>query len=374
MASKTKRPPRRSSVLEGCATTEGTARYAARFAARFEPGHFRPLGPTACRASSIGLGTYLGGCTDDDDAQYAASIALALGSGINLLDTAINYRCQRSERAVGAALARAVRDERTARDEVIVCTKGGYVPLDGEQPTSRREYEEYLDEVFLQPGIIDRAELVGGAHCIAPRFLEHQIARSRANLGVATLDVYYLHNPEQQLDAVDRELFRYRLRAAFEMLEQCRGAGHIVQYGCATWDGLRAAPGTPAHLSLAELVQIAREVGGDAHGFRVVQLPLNLAMSEAAREATQELAGGQRVTVLQAAAELGVSVIASASLLQARLASHLPAELHRALPGLDTDAQRAIAFVRALPVVTSALVGMRTPAHVMENLGAARAR
>ena len=38
------------------------------------------------------------------------------------------------------------------------------------------------------------------------------------------------------------------------------------------------------------------------------------------------------------------------------------------LEGLDTDAQRALQFVRSTPGVAVALVGMKTVAHVEENL------
>jgi hypothetical protein len=68
---------------------------------------------------------------------------------------------------------------------------------------------------------------------------------------------------------------------------------------------------------------------------------------------------------------LGVAVVASAPLLQSTLARGLPPQLRDALPGLDTDAQRALAFVRALPVA-AALVGMKRTAHLEENLRAAR--
>ena len=70
---------------------------------------------------------------------------------------------------------------------------------------------------------------------------------------------------------------------------------------------------------------------------------------------------------LHAAAELGISVVASASLLQARLASGLPPQVREALPGFATDAQRALAFVASLPV-SAALAGMRSIAHLDENL------
>ena len=97
-------------------------------------------------------------------------------------------------------------------------------------------------------------------------------------------------------------------------------------------------------------------------------------MSEAVRTPTQRLGGRRVVPLLQAAAELGVSIVASASLMQSRLTSGLPPAVQDSFPKLATDAQRAIAFVRSLPGVSSALVGMRTSGHVSENIGAALKR
>jgi aryl-alcohol dehydrogenase-like predicted oxidoreductase len=57
--------------------------------------------------------------------------------------------------------------------------------------------------------------------------------------------------------------------------------------------------------------------------------------------------------------------------MQSKLAQDLPPAVREALPHLATDAQRAIAFVRGMPGVTTALVGMRELSHVAENLGAA---
>jgi aryl-alcohol dehydrogenase-like predicted oxidoreductase len=321
--------------------------------------------------SSIGLGTYLGECIDADDAAYTDTAHHALASGLNLLDTAINYRCQRSESALGRALSRAVRGGTVARDEVAVCTKGGYIPLDGEPPTNREAYQAYLAREYFDPGIITPADVVAGGHCLAPAYLATQIARSRANLAIEAIDVYYLHNPEQQLDAITPDQLADRLRAAFALLEERCARGEISVYGCATWNGFRVPPEARGHLDLSALVALAREVGGDRHHFRVVQLPVNLVLTEAVRAPTQQL-DGHRVTLLQAAAELGITVIASATLLQAKLAENLPPQMRQALPGLSTDAQRAIAFVRSLPVITAALVGMKSRQHLKENLGAGK--
>ena len=92
-------------MLTGRATPEATARYRDRHPTLRDAGHFRQLPPVAGELwlSSIGLGTYLGEPDDAADVEYTQAIVAALRSGINVLDTAINYRHQRSERNIGEA-------------------------------------------------------------------------------------------------------------------------------------------------------------------------------------------------------------------------------------------------------------------------------
>jgi aryl-alcohol dehydrogenase-like predicted oxidoreductase len=286
---------------------------------------------------------------------------------VNVLDTAVNYRHQRSERAVGAALAAAVKAGAARRDEVIVATKGGYLAFDGDVPPDPRAY---FGATYVKTGLIKTGDLVG-SHCITPRLLLDQLERSRANLGLETLDVYYVHNPEQQLDEIEPSALLERLRRAFEALEGAVAAGKIRLYGTATWNGLRVNQGERGYLSLAELVGVAREVGGSGHHFRVVQLPYNLAMPEAFTRANQKLDGSGFFSTLDAARHLGVYVMASASVLQGKLAHGLPAQFSDLVPGLATDAQRALQFVRSTPGIGTALVGMKSVAHVDENLAVA---
>jgi aryl-alcohol dehydrogenase-like predicted oxidoreductase len=365
------RAPRKADrLIAGCATREGTERYRGRHASRHAEDFYRPLADVLS-VSSIGLGTYLGECDDKTDAEYAEAAALAVRSGINLLDSAINYRCQRSERALGEAIRTLVSSGAEARDEIVLCTKAGYIPLDGAPPPTRREYDAHLKTQYFDPGIASPEEVVAGGHCIAPRYLADQVQRSRRNLGVSTIDIHYLHNPEQQLDALSRDAFAGAIAAAFTQLEQEVAAGNIGCYGCATWNGFRVAPGDKSHLSLAGLLKIAETVGGTDHHFRVIQLPISLAMPEAVRVPTQPV-GNAVVPLLQAAGELGITVIASAPLMQGQLTRGLPAKLAEAFPDLATDAQRALAFVRSLPRVTAALVGMKSPNHLREQLDAVK--
>src|SRR5258706_16996 len=86
----------------GSATLEGTIRYRERFKDRAAENHFREQ--QHLWLSSIGTGTYLGNPDDETDARYTTAISRALELGANVIDTAANYRFQRSERAIGEAL------------------------------------------------------------------------------------------------------------------------------------------------------------------------------------------------------------------------------------------------------------------------------
>jgi aryl-alcohol dehydrogenase-like predicted oxidoreductase len=352
--------------MTGLATPAGTACFRDAMAGRTPGAHFRNLDGLV--VSSIGLGTYLGGEDDAADRSYGEAIVDAANLGCNLFDAAINYRAQRSERVLGQALLALGRELGVGRDQLVVCTKGGYIPSDGGVPV---DPAQYVHDTYLRTGILRPEDVVGGGHAMTPRFLEDQLARSLRNLALAGVDVYYVHNPETQLAQVPRAEFLRRIRAAFELLEAQVAAGRVGRYGVATWHGFRKPSDAPDHLSLQELVREAEAVGGHAHHFKVIQLPYNLAMPEAYAAATQ-VVDGDRLTVTEAAARLGVAVVASAAILQGQLSRRLPQALADALPGLTTSAQRALQFVRSTPGITAALVGMARREHVAENLEVAR--
>jgi aryl-alcohol dehydrogenase-like predicted oxidoreductase len=341
------------------ATLEGTTRYANRFAGRAVDGHFREAHGLVL--SSLGIGTYLGQPDPKVDASYTAAIVAAVESGINFIDAAINYRFQRSERSIAAAIKQLV-SKGFSRDEIVVCTKGGYLTPDGSMPAEPTEY--FLHE-YIRPGIFTPKDLVAGSHCMTPRFLENQLSRSLRNLALDCIDVYYLHNPETQLSEVSRPDFLERVRDAFIYLESAADAGKIQFYGLATWNGFRQEAKSHEAMQLAELAQIAADIAGEKHRFRFVQLPFNMGMTEALTLGNQSIGGKDR-TVMEAASELGITLVASASLLQGQVARNLPAFVAQAL-GLENDAERALQFVRSSPGITTALVGMSRVEHVLAN-------
>jgi aryl-alcohol dehydrogenase-like predicted oxidoreductase len=348
------------------ATPGGTKRYVERLSSKIDRSHFRQR--QDLYISTVGLGTYLGHWDERTDKMYCEAVKRAIELGSNVIDSAINYRFQRSERAIGLALKQLFDAGKASRDEIIVATKGGFFPFENEPPRDPRGW--ILDNV-IRNGAAKPEEIVGGSHCMSPGYLENQLARSLENLGLDTIDIYYIHNPETQLGAVTRDEFNRRLRAAFEFLERAVADGRIQFYGTATWNGYRQPPGSRDSLSLGEIVEIAREVAGEDHHFRVIQLPYNLAMPEAITEPNQ-LVDGEQLSPLMAADRLGITVMCSASIHQAKLTQNLPSFVRDALVGLNTDAQRAIQFVRSTPGVTTALVGMSQRSHVEENLAVAK--
>ncbi len=341
------------------ATTEGTKRYAESFSSRAADGHFREV--HGLMLSSIGIGTYLGQPDERTDAAYATAVVAAVESGINVADAAINYRFQRSERSIGAALVQ-LEGKGYTRDQLVLCTKAGYLTPDGKMPG---DPNQYFFQEYIQRGIFSAKDIAAGSHCIAPRFLQDQISRSMANLGVNCIDVFYLHNPETQLGEISKVQFLGRIREAFYYLESAVRTGKIHFYGVATWNGFRQEARARDSMQLSEFDAVAKEIAGDNHHFRFVRLPFNLGMTEALTLGNQSV-DGKIMTIMEASEELNITLIASASLLQGQVASNLPEFVGEAL-GLDSDAERALQFVRSSPGITTALVGMSREEHVRAN-------
>jgi aryl-alcohol dehydrogenase-like predicted oxidoreductase len=341
------------------ATKDGTTRYAGRFGGGAADGHFREAHGLVL--SSLGMGTYLGQPDDKTDGGYTAAAVAAVESGINVIDAAINYRFQRSERNIGTAIKQ-LAQKGFSREEFVLCTKAGYLTPDGSMPP---DANEYFFREYIQPGVFSPKDIVAGSHCMTPRFLENQLGRSLQNLGVECLDVYYLHNPETQLGEVSRPDFLERVRDAFIYLESAAAAGQIQFYGMATWNGFRQEARARDAMQLGEFAQLARDIAGEKHRFRFVQLPFNLAMTEALTLGNQSIGGRDR-TVMEAASELDITLVASASLLQGQVTRNLPPFVGEAL-GLENDAERALQFVRSSPGITTALVGMSHVEHVRAN-------
>lgn len=340
-------------MIPGCATPEATAEFASSSGALRE--NYRVF--DGLTLSNVGMGTYLGAEDAETDSAVERAVSESVRAGMNVVDTAINYRSQRAERAVGRAVA-GLAGGGIGRESLFVSTKSGYVTADSEEGS---EFWPYVTREYVSSGLIGEGEITPQYHCASVRYLEDQVERSRRNLGLECIDLAYLHNyVEGQSGSTDRADMPARLSEIFEMYERKRKEGAIKYYGMATWESLRAEQGSSALMALDEAVSAAEKAGGPGHGFRFVQLPFNLYYDQALLRRNH--AGGAE-SALQAAGRLGVGVFASVPLMQGRLLKQgVMPEFGDLPPNL-----RALQFVRSSPAVVAPLVGHKDPAHVSDN-------
>ncbi len=309
------------------------------------------------KLSELGVGTYLGELDQKTSQGYREVIKTALQRGINVVDTAIVYRYMKSERDIGEVL------REVPRDKVIVSTKGGYVPYDVD---SGIDPKDYFYENFVNTGIIKLEEMTPQGHYLSAKFIEWCLNKSLENMNTDYVNIYFLHNPEEQLNFFDRKTFNTKIRECFEYLEFEVKRGRVRYYGLATWGGFRVSPASRQYLNLAELLGIAEQVAGQEHHFRFIQLPYNLGMPEAYTLKNQEV-DGQRLSTLEACERLGVYTYISASIYQGRVIGRVPQELKQKLK-VEKDVHASLQFVLSTPGVGTALVGMSKLEHLEENL------
>ncbi len=362
------KPSRRENeLIPGRATTAGTRAFADRQHASSD--HFSR--PDALWLASIGFGTLRGDPGGVDDLLYRSSLADYLEAAGNVVDTALSDRFQTSERAIGQALRRALREQKVAREEIVVVTKGGALTPDGERVRDHTSAQRDLYTSYIDTGILAFEDIHRG-HAMTKRFLLDQIERSRHNLGLETLDYYLVQEPEIHLRELGVDGFRAGLGEAFEALELAVSRGWIGAYGLATWEGFLLPDSDRGHLSIADLFEIALDVGSADHHLRALQLPYGLAMGEGAVLASQLGPDGASRAILESLCNTGTAVFASAPLYGGRLVGRVPAFVRQAFPEAKSDATAALQFARSTAPVSCAVVGMRDAAHVAENMALAR--
>ena len=302
--------------------------------------------------------------------HYIEGIKQAIRSGINLIDTASNYRYGQSEKEIGEALIELGSEVK--REELIICSKGGFIQLD--YPFPANPYT-WIDENMIQSGLATKDDIELDQHCMTPDYLEYSCKKSLQNLGVDSLDIYYLHNPEMQLSKLGEKAFYKLIEKVFTRFENLADDGLFKSYGVAVWNGFTSDD--LELLSLEKLVAIAKKVGGENHRFKYIQLPFNMAKTNAYTKITQKVAGDS-CTIIQAAHRLKIGVISSSSLLQMNLfkKSFTP-ETGVVLDSsmtLQSDIQLALQFVRSTPGIISSLFGSKVPMHIKENCEISKVR
>ena len=350
-------------TVEGFATSEGTKNYTEYAISQGRPiSHFKSF--DSLHLSSIGMGTYLGQPSEEDDQAIENAVFESVKSGaVNVIDTAINYRAMRSEKSIGRALLRLVKDKIISRDQIFISTKNGYITNDGDYPNI--DVMEYIHRMYVQTDVITVDDISSGYNIINPNYLAKCIDKSLMNMHVSSIDLVYIHNAfESWYQDVSREQFMEMLVKAFEVYEKYRAKNKIRYYGMATWTCFRVPPTSPEYLSLEQAVKCAESVGGKDHGFRFIQLPYNLAYSEALLLRNQSVGSEENLTILQAAEKLNIGIFTSIPLFQGRL-------LRSQIPdygGISDPIAKLVQIIRSSPSVIAPLIGQKKAEHVEENL------
>ena len=311
--------------------------------------------------SNVGIGTYLGDPNSQTDEMVINAVKKSILSGINVIDTAINYRAQKSERNIGKALSELITENLIKREQVFICTKNGYVTNDGD---IQEDFMQYVMRELGQPGIVKEGDISAGYHCMTIPYLEDQLERSLKNLDLECIDLMYLHNAVEGHTEMSKTEFLDNLKKVFEFYETKRNEGKIRFYGMATWECFRVSSDNPLFLSLEDIVKLAEEIGGAEHGFRFIQLPFNLHFDQAMLSKIQAINGEQK-TILESAIKLGIGVFTSVPLMQGRLIEWAKSKplFANLLPSVGL-----LQFIRSTPGVLSPLIGQKSSQHVDENL------
>ena len=350
-------------TLEGYATPQGTKKYTENAISQRRPrSHFKTF--DNLHLSSIGMGTYLGQLSKEDDQAVENAVYQSVKSGaVNVIDTAINYRAMRSEKSIGRALLRLVNDGIISRDQVFVSTKNGYITNDGDYPNI--DVMEYIHRMYIQTEVITADDISSGYNVINPNYLAKCIEKSLMNMHISTIDLVYIHNAfESWYQDVSSEQFMEMLGKAFEVYEKYRAKNKIRYYGMATWTCFRVPKQSSEYLSLEQAVKNAESIGGKDHGFRFIQLPYNLAYSEALLLRNQSVGSEENLTILQAAAKLNIGVFTSIPLFQGRLlGSQIPDYAN-----VSDPVAKLLQIIRSSPSVIAPLIGQKKAEHVEENL------
>jgi aryl-alcohol dehydrogenase-like predicted oxidoreductase len=358
----------RNELIDGFATTEGTSRYvkyAVNEKSRPES-HFRIFDDL--NLSSLGMGTYLGDITDYEDEAIENAIYESIKSGaMNIIDTAINYRAMKSEKSIGRALSRLIKDRIISRDQVFVSTKNGYMTNDGDFPSIGMM--EYMQKMYITPGLISPSDISSGYNVLNPTYIERCIDKSLSNMNLSTIDLVYAHNSfESWYQDVTREEFMEMLRKVFQVYEKYRARNKIRYYGMATWTCFRVPDDKSEYLSLEEVVKLAQDVnegGSNNHGFRFIQLPYNLAYSEPLLLKNQTVGNEKNLSILEAASKLRIGVFTSIPLFQGKL---LRAKIPSYNEYLTDPVANILQVIRSTPSVIAPLIGQKKPEHVEQNL------
>ena len=287
-------------------------------------------------SSKIGLGTYN---TAKDQSEI---ISYALQNDYKLIDTAPNYDYGLSQNEISKAL----QNNPGVREKIIISTKAGFI-------SNRSDIDLYVDKKIAL-----RTDFVGN-HCMSPSFIDFEVNKNLAELGVQNIDILFLHNPERQFGRLDKTKFLQELLKAFEKLEILCESGKISYYGISSWDGF-SSKGKKGLFSLDDILELRNQTTSKSH-FKYIQIPLSLVFYDELYNYVLENKG-----LLKDAENNSIKVFANSPLYKGELPRIMDDEF-LSLFGHTNKAQACLLFLKSFPVIDKILVGATKDYQVKEN-------
>lgn len=295
----------------------------------------RRLGRTALDVSEIGLGLWgMSGWSGSDNATSAAVLRMATDLGCRFFDTAWAYGDGNSDQLLGALNA-----ERAAA-RIVMASK--VPPMNQHWPARA---DDSFDDVFPAGYVNDTVD------------------RIRRALGVDTVPLLQLHVWDDHWA---------RDPAFSRLIEELKTSGAILHFGLSLnrwepWNGL-VAIGT----GLVDVVQVIYNIFDQAPEDELFPACLAADVGVIARVPLDEGSLGGAMTLETRFPESDWrSKYFGPENLPATI-SHV-AELREVLPAGMTLAELAIRFVLSDARVSTTIVGVRSAAHLQENLAASAA-
>ena len=113
-------------MIKGYANIKGTEKYSKKFINK-NTSDFYNTTHNGLKLSSIGIGMYKGMKNPKGDKHWEKSLIFGILNGINVIDNAIRYRGQLSEKLLGKVIANLIKNKKITRKEIFITSKVGLI-------------------------------------------------------------------------------------------------------------------------------------------------------------------------------------------------------------------------------------------------------
>jgi len=310
--------------------------------------------------SKLGLGTFLGNFSEEHSLLYREAVKYSVLNGMNFIDTSTNYRGMRSERDIGIALCELINEGLISREEIVISSKAGIIPGDGE---IMKRPINYMEEHLIDAGILKQEDvyMVNTLWLtMNPEFFKYALELSRKHMKLETIDIYYIHETELSMKHYGEEEYYKRLKDVFIAYEEMVSVGKIREYGMATWDAFQLNEGQDCHISLEKVMEIANEVSKEHH-FKHLMFPVSLDKTEAVSNKSQAY-NDEKLSIIECAKRYDVKVHSSGSIGQGQNKNP------------DISIEDYIKYVANVKNLDTVFIGSKQVKNIQSNLASFKAQ